>query len=130
MEWINISVKLNASAEKVYKAWLSSKEHTAFTGDEAVISSKKGAKFSAFSGYIKGRTVDLIPHQVIVQRWRTTEFDSKDPDSLLTLFIKPEANERCTLTLVHTNIPGGQGKKYKDGWMEYYIRPMKEYFSS
>ncbi len=33
------------------------------------------------------------------------------------------------VTLLHSDIPDGQGKKYEEGWQESYFEPMKEYFS-
>jgi activator of HSP90 ATPase len=32
------------------------------------------------------------------------------------------------LTLRHSNIPEGQAESYKQGWEDFYFKPMKEYF--
>ena len=32
------------------------------------------------------------------------------------------------LTIIHTSIPDGQGEGYRQGWLDYYFKPMKEYF--
>ncbi len=63
-----------------------------------------------------------------MQRWRTNEFDKYDPDSLLTVIIEPN-KKGSTLTLIQVNIPKGQTKKYKQGWIEYYFERMKQYFT-
>ncbi len=123
-----ISVILPASPERVYHAWLSSEEHSAFTGDPAEITPEVGGPFSASGHYIEGVTEELEPNHRIVQSWRTTEFPPGSPDSRLELILdKVEGGTR--LTLRHTNIPKGQGQMYKDGWIEWYFEPMQAYFS-
>ena len=126
-ESITVSSIFNANRQKIYHAWLNSKEHTAFTGSEAVTSSRKGGKFTAWDGYISGKNLELTPNERILQSWRTTEFGSDDPDSLLEILLD-EKNGKTTVTIHHTNIPEGQGKGYKKGWIDFYFKPMKEYF--
>lgn len=46
-ESIKVSATLAATPQRVYKAWLSSEEHGAFTGGQAVIDPKVGDKFSS-----------------------------------------------------------------------------------
>ena len=71
--------------------------------------------------------MSLIEGKKIVQFWRTTEFSDNDADSLLELHFT-EKGKKTLLTLIHSNIPKGDGNKYKDGWKEWYFKPMKEYF--
>jgi activator of HSP90 ATPase len=123
-----LSVVLPASPEQVYKAWLSSEEHSAFTGSQAVIEPEVGGKFTAWDGYILGKNLELGPYHRILQAWRTTDFPADSPDSKLEISLK--AVKRGTkLTLVHTEIPEGQAEEYLQGWKDYYFSPMKEYFS-
>ena len=118
---------LPAAPQTVYEAWLDSFEHTAFTGGEAEIDSNIGGQFSAWDGYITGRTLELEPFTRIVQSWRTTEFPENAPDSKLEILITP-APKGCQLTLNHTEIPAGQGKQYDQGWKDFYFEPMLKYF--
>jgi uncharacterized protein YndB with AHSA1/START domain len=123
-----ISTVLPAPPEKVFRAWLSSEGHSAMTGSPARIEPRVGGAFTAWDGYISGRTAALKPYTRIVQDWRTTEFPDGSADSKLELAL--EAVEGGTkLTLTHSNIPEGQADSYKDGWDESYFTPMKEYFS-
>ena len=32
------------------------------------------------------------------------------------------------VTILHTDIPSGQGASYRDGWLKYYLEPLKGYF--
>lgn len=126
-ESIKLSATLPASPERVYKAWLNSKEHGAFTGSTASVQAKAGGRFTAWDDYIQGTTLELEPHRRIVQSWRTTEFPTGSPDSKLEVLLVPVA-AGTRITLVHTEIPDGQGEQYKRGWRDYYFKPMKTYF--
>lgn len=126
-ESLKVSTTLPASPEKVYTAWLSSKEHSAFTGGSAKISNKVGGKFTAWDGYISGKNLELKPYKKIVQAWHTTDFNKTDEDSRLEIILE-KIKTGTKLTLIHTNIPKGQAKEYKQGWLDYYFTPMKEFF--
>jgi activator of HSP90 ATPase len=32
------------------------------------------------------------------------------------------------VTMVHSKVPGGQVESYRQGWVDYYWMPLKEYF--
>jgi uncharacterized protein YndB with AHSA1/START domain len=122
-----ISVDLPATPERVYTAWLSTAEHSDFTGSEALIDPTVGGSFSAWDGYITGKTLALEPHHRIVQSWRTTDFARDVPDSRVEVIIDPiEGGSR--LTLVHTNLPEGTADGYRQGWEDWYFAPMVEFF--
>ena len=86
-------------------------------------------RFTAWDGYITGRTVSSVPHTKVVQAWRTTEFPPKVPDSVVTIHFDA-ADGGTKVTLVHENIPEGQAEAYEQGWDEHYFAPMKAYFGS
>lgn len=126
-ESITVSATLPATPEHVYTAWLSSEGHSDMTGGKAVIHPGAGGTFTAWDGYIEGKTLRLIPNERIVQSWRTSEFPEDAPDSKLEIVLEP-VSSGTKITLHHTNIPKGQGKMYKEGWKDHYFEPMKEYF--
>ncbi|MSQ41148.1 MAG: hypothetical protein EXR55_05770 [Dehalococcoidia bacterium] len=125
---IRVSAFLPVSARRLYEAWLDSDEHTAFTGSEATVDPAMGGGFTAWDGYIEGATEVLEPYRRIVQRWRTTEFPPGSPDSRLEVLLEPTQG-RATITLVHTQIPEGQGQQYEQDWMEFYFEPIQRYFA-
>jgi activator of HSP90 ATPase len=129
MESIKLSVELPITANKLYSAWLSSKEHTLFTGAEAKLSNKVNGKYTAWDEYISGKNVELVPGKKIIQTWRTTEFADNAPDSTVELTFE-EKNGKTTLHLYHHGLQKGDGKKYTDGWRDFYFEPMKVYFSN
>ena len=125
---IKASALIPAQPEAIYAAWMSSKGHGEMTGSSARVTARVGSRFSAWDGYISGKTLELKLHSRILQSWRTTEFASGDPDSLLeVLLAKTKGGTRVTLN--HSNIPAGHGPEYKKGWIDFYFKPMKEYFA-
>jgi activator of HSP90 ATPase len=126
---IKVSAVIAADPKAVYDAWMSSKGHGAMTDSSAKVTARVGGAFSAWDGYISGKTLKLEPGSRIVQSWRTTEFGEKDPDSHLEVLLE-KAKGGTKVTLVHTNIPAGHGAEYRKGWIDFYFKPMKEYFAS
>lgn len=130
---IKVSAVFPVSAKRLYQAWLSSREHSAFTGAKAAIEPKIGRSFTAWGGYIQGKTLELEPYQRIVQSWRTSEFPEKSKDSKIeVIFEEAGAKDKIKtkITIKHTDIPEGQGEDYRQGWFDYYFKPMKEYFAN
>lgn len=128
MERIRVSAVLRALPLRVYDAWLSAKEHGAFTGSVATVDARVGGKFSAWDGYIHGETVELEPGKRIVQTWRSSDFPKSAPTSRLEVLLKKDVRG-TKITLVHSDIPSGQGAEYKKGWVEFYFAGMKKYFN-
>jgi activator of HSP90 ATPase len=98
------------------------------TGSTAKVTGRVGSQFSAWDGYISGKTLELAPPARILQSWRTTEFANNEPDSLLEVLLAG-TKTGTRVTLNHTNIPAGHGPEYKKGWIDFYFTPMKEYFA-
>jgi activator of HSP90 ATPase len=126
-EELEMSTLLPASACRVYEAWLDSAEHSDFTGSAAEIDAQTGGNYTAWDGYIQGRTLALEPCKRILQSWRTTEFPEGAPDSLLEVLLE-DAPGGTRLSLRHTAIPDGQAEQYRQGWEDYYFSPMAQYF--
>jgi activator of HSP90 ATPase len=117
----------NASAREIYEAWLDSRKHADFTGDQADIQSEVGGSFTIGGGYITGQNLELTPYSRIVQSWRTTEFPDTAVDSWLEVLLE-DTPEGCVLTLNQKKLPEDQVDSYKDGWQEYYFEPLQKYF--
>ena len=128
MKKFTVSTVLPSSAEEIFNAWLSTEGHAAMTGSPAKVEPHVGGTFSAWDGYIFGKTLELKPYTRIVQAWRTTEFPEESADSRVELLL--EAVEGGTkITLIHSEIPESQADGYKQGWEDFYFKPMKEYFT-
>ncbi len=123
-----VSTLLPTSPDVVYNTWMSSEGHTKMTGSQASISAEEGAEFDAWDGYIHGRNLELQPGKRIIQSWRTTEFSPDEPDSRIEITLEPQGKQ-TRLILKHTGLPP-HGMQYKEGWVESYFEPMKDYFES
>ena len=123
-----VSTILPATPENVFEAWLSSGGHSAMTGSPAKVEARVGGAFTAWDGYITGKTLEMKPNSRIVQAWRTSEFSDENPDSRLEILLEP-TKRGTKLTLIHSNIPDDQAESYESGWDDNYFKPMKEYFS-
>ena len=126
---IKVSAVIPADAKSIYAAWMSSKGHTAMTGSAATVTPRAGCKFSAWEGYITGKTLELKPPSRILQSWRSTDFAKEEPDSLLEVVLG-EARGGTRVTLNHSKLPTGHGAEYRKGWIDFYFKPMKEYFGA
>ncbi len=126
-ENIEVSRVIPANPERIFNAWLSGDEHGKMIGSSATYGAD--GHFTAWDGYITGRTLEQTPNARILQAWRTSEFPEGSADSKLEVLLSPEG-EGTRVTLKHTNIPDGQGQSYKDGWYEHYLDPMSKYFDT
>ena len=129
MNGFTLSAVLAAKPDEIYRAWLSSEGHTAMTGSPARVEGKAGGAFSAWDGYIFGKTLALTPNRQIVQTWRTSEFPEEAPDSRLEVDLEA-VGEGTKITLQHQDMPEDQVDSYRQGWEDFYFKPMREYFRS
>ena len=122
-----MSAVIPATVSEIYTAWMSSEGHAAMTGSPAKVDGNVGGKFTAWDGYIFGSTLELEPQQRIVQAWRTSEFPDDALDSHLEILFE-EVAEGTKVTLTHSDMPEDQVHSYRQGWEDFYFKPMKEYF--
>jgi activator of HSP90 ATPase len=130
MEKFRISAKIPVDCRTLFNDWLNSEVHSAFTGGAAKIENKVNGAFSAWDGYITGRTTIIDPYKKIVQKWRTMEFQDDSQDSILEIQFEEISKNETRIILHHHHIPKGQGNKYKQGWREHYFEPMQEYYAA
>jgi activator of HSP90 ATPase len=86
---IRQSVLLEAAPDALFDTYLDRRGHQAVTGGKVSISARPGSRFSAFDDMITGRTLEVLPKRLIVQRWRCGGWQADDPDSTLVLAFSP-----------------------------------------
>lgn len=119
----------NATPAQVYDIYMNPKKHAEITGAPAKIEAKAGGKFSAYSGGLVGKFLQLEKDKMIVQSWRSDAFKKSDLDS--TLVIQLEAKGKDTvLHMVHANVPKQDHAGATEGWPTYYWEPMKEFLAA
>lgn len=124
----SVSETFPASKEDIYNAWLNGEGHSNMTGSDATAGTKIGDSFTSFDDYAWGKNLELVPNEKIVQSWRTTEFSKDEEDSIIEVLFE-ENGELTKVTINHSNLPP-HGNTYKQGWIDYYFEPMKDYFSA
>ncbi|MAG52730.1 MAG: hypothetical protein CMH62_02090 [Nanoarchaeota archaeon] len=121
---INQKVVLKASPHEIYEMLLDSKKHEEFTGQKADISKHIGGKFKAFDGWVEGETIDLIPDELIVQKWRGKDWE-EEYFSKVTFELK-KVEEGTEITLTHEDVPEDKYESVESGWKEHYWDKMKK----
>jgi uncharacterized protein YndB with AHSA1/START domain len=114
--------------EVIYRVWLDPVQHAAFTGSPATGEARVGAEFTAWDGYIRGETIELVDNERIVQRWRATDFPPGYPDSRLEITLTPQSGG-THLRLHHSAVPKKNADSYAEGWHEHYWRPLRAYLA-
>lgn len=119
----------NTSPEMLYGIYLDAKKHSKAIGGGAVkISTKGGSSYSAWDGYITGKTLQLIKGKMIVQSWRSADFKAGDTDSILILWFEKKGKD-AVINMAHANVPDHQYYGVKSGWNDFYWKPWKKYLS-
>ena len=126
---IEVSGVVPTDVETVFEAWLDGPTHSAMTGAEASCEPGVGGRFTAWDGYIEGRTLQIEAPSRIVQAWRTSHFPEGSAESRLEVRFAREGGG-TRVTFLHSDIPEGQGASYEQGWIDHYLDPMKAYFSA
>jgi activator of HSP90 ATPase len=119
-------VFFKAKPMEIYEALVDPKKHTAFTGSKASGEPKVGGKFTAWDDYIFGKFLELKKGEKIVQEWMTTEWPDGYPPSKVEFQIQAKG-EGTELTMTHSDVPAEQAENYRQGWLDFYWKPLKEY---
>jgi activator of HSP90 ATPase len=122
----NVLIPL-ASPEDVYRAFLSSKKHTEFTGSEAKCSASVGGRFTAWGNYISGKNIELVEGKKIVQEWKTSEWPEGYEPPILKISLKKDGGG-TQVSMIQSRVPASQVDQYNKGWYESYWEPLKQYF--
>ncbi len=121
------TITIQASPHEVYEALMDTKKFITFTGDHAHINRGVGGNFTAFNGYVKGKNMELIPDQKIVQEWKADEEGwPQNHFSIITITLTP-AGEGTRLDFIQDKLPQQCAEAITKGWEEYYWQPLKQY---
>jgi uncharacterized protein YndB with AHSA1/START domain len=125
----SVSDVIPAAPERIYSAWLDPVSHSSFTGEEATVEPFVGGRHTSFGGYSEGTNLELLPGRRIVQSWRAKDFPEGSPDSRLEVTLE-ETLGGTVVTIMHSELPSGQSERYRDGWVKFYLEPLKQFFSA
>ena len=126
-EIIRQKVIVPATPIEVYETFVDAKKHSAFTGSKATCDARIGGEFTAWDGYISGKNLKLEDGKRIVQEWVTTEWPKGYPSSRLELTFR-KVKGGTEISMIHSDVPAEQAEDLKEGWNEFYWKPLKDYF--
>jgi len=121
------TVVLPSPAAALYEMYMDPTIHGEFTGAPAKISEDPGSHFEAFGGLLKGFTLQVIKPRLIVQSWRSVNFDKSDPDSTLIITFTNEEEDAGRIDLLHLDVPESDYQGVEGGWESRYFAPWLEY---
>lgn len=126
-ETIRQKITVPAEPKEVYDAFVDAKKHSSFTGSKATGDGRVGGKFTAWDGYISGKNIELEPGKRILQEWVTSEWPEGFPPSRLELALK-KTKGGTEISMVQSDVPREHADELKEGWTEFYWKPLKAYF--
>jgi activator of HSP90 ATPase len=127
-EAIHQEVVFKASRERVYEALMDARRfHNVTGGEPTEISGEAGAAFSLFGARVRGRNVELLPDERIVQAWRSEAW--KQGTYSIARFELVEWSTGTKLVFDHTGFPKGQAESLAAGWRAHYWEPLKKYLA-
>jgi uncharacterized protein YndB with AHSA1/START domain len=115
------------SAADLFDIYMDSGRHSEAIGAPVSVRRKPGSAFAAFGrNGIKGKTLHVVPGQLVVQTWRSNAFVGSDPDSIVALVFS-DTDGGGQIDLVHVNIPTRLFENTNVGWKSMYWRRWHEY---
>ena len=118
----------NTSAAALYELYMDGEKHSIATGAPADISPTEGTNYSAHSGYITGKNLQLITNRLIVQSWRAMSWSADDIDSTFIIYLEPQGADTL-LHAIHANLPDSAAESIDAGWHKMYWEPWRLYLA-
>lgn len=127
-EAIHQEVSFTAAPPRLYEALLDDKQFAKVTGGQAtILDHAEGSAFSLFGARIKGRNVELVPNQRIVQAWRSEGW-ARGVYSIVRFELQADGTG-TRLVFDHTGFPVGQAEHLAQGWKANYWDPLTRYLA-
>ena len=126
-ETIKQKLIVHAKPIEVYEAFVDAKKHSAITGSKATGKPKVGEKFTAWDGYIFGKFLELEEGKKLVQEWITTDWAEGYGPSQFELTFR-QVKDGTEISMTQSNVPPEMVEELKEGWDEFYWKPLKEHF--
>jgi activator of HSP90 ATPase len=122
---IKQTVTFDATPDKIYNLIMDQKKHAAFTGSKVIMSTKVKGKFNVFDGYIHGYNIELVENKKIIQAWHFAEEGWPDDHYSICTFLLEREGNKTKLDFRQTDVPEHKVESLKDGWKQFYWKPMK-----
>jgi activator of HSP90 ATPase len=125
MKTFHETFKINAEPSDIYSALTNPYTIEIWSGYPAVMSEEPGSEFSLWEGDITGRNIEFIKNKKVVQEWY---FGDREEKSIATVMIRQE-RDNSLVTVEHTNNPDDDFNDIAEGWREYIIGAIIDFFN-
>ena len=125
MKTFRKTFKINAEPSDIYSAITNSYTIGLWSGYPAQMSTETGSEFSLWDGDISGKNLEFIQDKKLVQEWY---FGEQVEKSIVTISIAHDS-ENSLVTVEQTNIPDEEFNSIAEGWREYYIGAIINFFN-
>jgi activator of HSP90 ATPase len=125
MKTFKKTFRINAEPSDVYAALTNPYTIELWSGYPAEISTEPGSEFSLWEGDITGKCLECVQDKKVVQEWY---FGDQQEKSIVTISIFPD-RENSQVTVEHTNIPDEDFDEIAEGWREYYIGAIRDFYN-
>ena len=125
MKTFKKTFKVNAEPSDIYSALTNPYTIELWSGYPAEMSTEPGSEFSLWEGDITGKNIEFIQDKKVVQEWY---FGDRPEKSIVTIAIEPD-RENSKVTIEHTNIPDEEYDGIVEGWREYYIGAITDFYN-
>jgi activator of HSP90 ATPase len=125
MKTFKKTFKINAEPSDVYSAVTNPYTIELWSGYPAQMSTEPGSEFSLWEGDITGKNLEFVQDKKVVQEWY---FGDQVEKSIVTITIAP-GQPNSLVTVEHTCIPDEEFNDIAEGWREYYIGAIINFFN-
>jgi activator of HSP90 ATPase len=125
MKTFKKTFKINAEPSDIYSALTNPFTIELWSGYPAKMSTETGSEFSLWEGDITGKNLEFIQDKKVVQEWY---FGDQTDKSIVTINISPDG-ENSLVTIEHTNIPDNDFSEISEGWREFYLGAIMNFFN-
>ena len=124
---IRQTLNFKALPIEVYEMIMDQEKHAAITESEVSMTKIVNGKFTAFGGYCNGYNITLEEGEKIVQGWHFDEHEWPEEHYSICTFLFEKTSEGTKLTFIQKGVPAHKYDDIKDGWHQYYWKPMKTF---
>ena len=125
MKTFRKTFKINTEPSDIYSAITNPYTIELWSGYSAVMSTEPGSEFSLWEGDITGKNLEFVQDKKIVQEWY---FGDQADKSIVTITIAPD-RDNSVVTVEQTNIPDDEFDAIAEGWKEFYIGAIMNFFN-
>ena len=125
MKTFKKTFKINAEPSDVFSAITNPFTIELWSGYPAKMNTEPESEFSLWEGDIAGKNLEFIQDKKIVQEWY---FGDQPEKSIVTITISPD-RENSVVTVEQSNIPDEEFNEIAEGWREYYIGAIINFFN-